>query len=259
MFMVDIQNKIAILVDFDNWYPNVLKSEDETKILNLLNNVINQIIPDSEEFEYISIGMYGGWYTGNVLTQKASVLSSMLPRLQNIFPFRKMNSQVLIQGEIKLATQLYDDETIWYNSYREHVGIPKLRIKTEKIGSICNENSKHCPVHILQNFTKNKSSLCRVNTCDTKHSEVFFTREQKYVDSMIVCDILSYGVDPSYHMIVVLSEDCDMYPAFAALHRLNAINHKETRLELFVRNNEVKQNNQTLLNQFGVNINLINI
>ena len=109
--MVEIQNKIAILVDFDNWYPNVLKSEDETKILNLLNNVINQIIPDSEEFEYISIGMYGGWYTGNVLTQKASVLSSMLPRLQNIFPFRKTNSQVLIQGEIKLATQLYDDET----------------------------------------------------------------------------------------------------------------------------------------------------
>lgn len=257
--MEEIKNKVAILMDFDNWFPTMLKEDDMDRLQKLLNDVLNITIANGNDVDYISIGLYGGWYSEKILTPKASMLLTMIPELKKIFPFHVKDKSPLIRGDINLATQLYDDEYIWYNSYREHIGLPKLRIKDDMLSNTCEDNKRGCPIHILKKFTKNKGTICHIPSCETKHGEVFYTLEQKYVDSMIVCDILSYGVDPSYHMIVVLSEDCDMYPAFAALHRLNAISHKETRLELFVRNNEVKQNNQTLLNQFGVNINLINI
>ena len=127
----------------------------------------------------------------------------------------------------------------------------------DKLSNTCDANEKGCPIHILKKFTKNKRTTCHIPSCETKHEEAFFTREQKYVDSMLVCDILSYGLDSNYKEICIMSEDCDIFPAFAALRRLNAIMQKSTRIEIFVRNEQLKHEYQSTLKQFGANMNQI--
>ena len=255
--MEEIKNKVAILMDFDNWFPTILKEDDLSRLQQLLLDVLNIAIANVNDVDYISIGLYGGWYSEKILTPKASRLLMMIPKLKNIFPYRAKDNTILIRGDINLATQLYDDETIWYNSYREHLGLPKLRIKEDKLSNTCDANEKGCPIHILKKFTKNKRTTCHIPSCETKHEEAFFTREQKYVDSMLVCDILSYGLDSNYKEICIMSEDCDIFPAFAALRRLNAIMQKSTRIEIFVRNEQLKHEYQSTLKQFGANMNQI--
>lgn len=244
-------------MDFDNWFPTILKEDDLSRLQQLLLDVLNIAIANVNDVDYISIGLYGGWYSEKILTPKASRLLMMIPKLKNIFPYRAKNNTILIRGDINLATQLYDDETIWYNSYREHLGLPKLRIKEDKLSNTCDANEKGCPIHILKKFTKNKRTTCHIPSCETKHEEAFFTREQKYVDSMLVCDILSYGLDSNYKEICIMSEDCDIFPAFAALRRLNVIMQKSTRIEVFVRNEQLKHEYQSTLKQFGANMNQI--
>lgn len=255
--MEEIKNKVAILMDFDNWFPTILKEDDLSRLQQLLLDVLNIAIANVNDVDYISIGLYGGWYSEKILTPKASRLLMMIPKLKNIFPYRAKDNTILIRGDINLATQLYDDETIWYNSYREHLGLPKLRIKEDKLSNTCDANEKGCPIHILKKFTKNKRTTCHIPSCETKHEEAFFTREQKYVDSMLVCDILSYGIDSNYKEICIMSEDCDIFPAFAALRRLNAIMQKSTRIEVFMRNEQLKHEYQSTLKQFGANMNQI--
>lgn len=255
--MEENKNKIAILMDFDNWFPTILKEDDLDRLQQLLCDVMNIVIENMNDVDYISIGLYGGWYSEKILTPKASTLLTMIPRLKKIFPYRLKYNAPLIKGDINLATQLYDDETVWYNSYREHIGLPKLRIKDDKLSSTCESNKMGCPIHILKKFTKNKGTTCHISSCETKHGEVFYMREQKYVDSMLVCDILSYGIDPDYKEICIMGEDCDIFPAFAALRRLNAIMQKSTRIEVFVRNEQLKQEYQSTLKQFGAKMNQI--
>lgn len=244
---------IGVLVDFDNIFPHALSLYTEEDIQQVFSFVVNEVrgkIPDVDRF---LIRLYGGWYQNNSFTPRASSVSSMLPRLNSLFPIL-VEPRTIIQGNIELATQLYGHPYVWYNTYREHDGIPKLRVDHSVLGTQCETNADTCPVKILKKFAEKKTRICGNAGCTTVHSSVFFQKTQKYVDTMIACDIISLGSDNEFVGVFVLSDDVDHFPAFAVAHDLNTTSAK---MGLFVTNNQNVTPYAALLTPFEIDVTLI--
>ncbi len=246
---------VTILIDFDNIFPKVISEYQNGEIETTITKVKDKVLLDYPEIENIVIRFYGGWYTGKVLTSRASSIASMIPSLQGIFPIHFPSSR-LVHGNIELASQLYSSAYVWYDSYREHKGLPKLRIDHNVMGTTCSTSSEHCPVKILKKFVEKKNRICSNTGCSTMHSQVFFERTQKYVDTMMACDVICMSMEEDIEAIYVFSDDVDIFPSFAVSSSLTMT---PTHLHLLILNDQNEKNYQNLLNNFGVNVSLLMI
>lgn len=244
---------IGILVDFDNIFPRPINEYTTDIIKQVLSFSVNSLKGNMPDVNRFIIRLYGGWYEDNSFTPRASNISSMLPVLNAFFPILSP-PKTIIQGNIELATQLYGHSFVWYNTYREHAGIPKLRIDHSALGIQCNSNANTCPVKILKKFTEKKQRVCDTAGCTTIHSSVFFQKTQKYVDTMIACDIINMSLDDEIIGVYVLSDDVDHFPAFAVAHDINTT---KAKLGLFITNDQNINNYSSLLNSFEVDVTLI--
>lgn len=241
---------LAVLIDFDNIFPRQFSYYSVNDIERVLNFVIENVKASILDVENIIIRLYGGWYENNNLTARASALTSMLSLLNKIFPIIP-NPRRIIHGNIELATQLYGHSFIWYNSYREHRGLPKLRIAHEVISEQCDNNKEICPIKILQKFTKNPNCLCNIPGCSTVHSSAFFERKQKYIDTMLACDIITLSRDEDIVGIYVLSDDVDHFPAFAIAHDFNL---SKAKMGLFIKNSMNIDIYKSFLSPFDIEV-----
>lgn len=247
-------NTVAILIDFDNIFPrpmNLYTNADFQKAIDFAIRNARATITDVERF---TIRLYGGWYENNSLTARASAVSALLPTLNMMFPILEQ-PRTKIQGNVELATQLYGHSFVWYNSYREHYGLPSLRVNQKALGDKCEANHATCPVKILKKFTDKKSRICNTAGCNTVHKDVFFERTQKYVDTMIACDIISLGGDEEVKGVYVMSDDVDHFPAFAVAHDLNL---SKTKMGLLLTNDRHVTDFTSLLAPFEIEVTHIN-
>lgn len=241
---------IAILIDFDNIFPgpmNLYTNADIQRVISFSVNSAKASIPDVEK---IVVRLYSGWYESNSLTARASAVLALLPSLNSMFPII-VQPRAIIHGSIELATQLYGHNFVWYNSYREHYGLPRLRVNTAAMGSQCESNKSICPVKILKKFTDKKQRICNTVGCNTVHGNVFFERTQKYVDTLVACDIISLSGDEDIAGIYVLSDDVDHFPAFAVAHDLN---RTKAKMGLFITNDQHVASITALLSPFEITV-----
>lgn len=242
----------GIIIDFDNIFKKPINLYSSDDIKKVIEYTIDKLILQVPDINCIRIRLYGGWYQGNAMTQRASVLTSLIPGVEALFPI--LNPPQKIIGSIELATTLYLQSHIWYDSYKEKAGIPTLRIDQSKLGAVCQTTPNLCPVKILRKFTENKSKVCHHEDCVTNHKEVFFEREQKYVDSMMVCDVIAMSMDPDVNVITVLTDDVDVFPSFSMA---NMITKGGKVLNLLTPNALHKDLYRSILADFGVNVNII--
>ena len=168
----------------------------------------------------IIIRIYGGWYQDDTLTNRASQLLSILKLISDgIFPV--VIEQRKIEGSIDMVFSLFKVSHVWYNTYQERSGLPKLRIAHANVGDHCSMNKNSCPVHILSRFTRAKSKLCHVDGCLTKQDDVFIQRTQKMVDTMMACDVLSFCEEQNVGGVYIASDDIDLFPAIALGRNIN--------------------------------------
>jgi len=245
---------VAILIDFDNAFQRPMNCYTNADFQRTIDFAINTARSAIADVEKIVVRLYGGWYQDNSLTARASAVSSLLPELDRLFPIIEQQPSRLIHGSVELATQLYGHSFVWYNSYREHYGLHKLRVNTSVMGEKCAENNDTCPVKILKKFTEKKSRICHHEGCSTVHSKVFFERAQKYVDTMMTCDIITLGSDEEVVGIYVMSEDVDLFPAFAVAHDLN---ETEAKLGLILRSVSQLEHYMALLSPFDIAVTYI--
>lgn len=245
-------NTAGIIIDFDNIFKKPIGQYSADDIKKVIGITINMLRNQVSDIECIRIRLYGGWYQGKSMTQRASVLSSLIPDIESIFPILDPPQKII--GSIELATTLYLQSHVWYDSYKEKVGIPTLRIDETKLGTICQTQPDVCPVKILRKFTGNKSKVCHHDNCETNHSEVFFEREQKYVDSMMVCDIIAMSMDNDISVITTMTDDVDIFPSFSVA---KMISRGTKAFNLLTPNKHHEFTYQTILNEFGVNVKLL--
>lgn len=245
--------KVGILIDFDNIFPKPINEYSNGEVNNVVISVINKVRQDHHDADMMEFRLYGGWYSGNAFTPRASTLGAMLPSLNGVFPILELPS-TRINGTVILATELYGSSFTWVNSYREKPGIPKLRIDTTQMSATCNTAPDHCPVKILKKFTEKKTKACKNTGCTTNHSSVFFERTQKYVDTMLACDVISYSLDEDVIAVYVLSDDVDIFPSFSVSSELPS---SHTDLHLMIVNDQNEANYRHFLNPFNVEVSLL--
>ncbi|MBO7496165.1 MAG: hypothetical protein J6T98_06395 [Salinivirgaceae bacterium] len=234
-----MKDTAVVIIDYNNIFKQD-DSEDGSNVQSLLTEIINEIKSDYNSVEHIVMRAYGGWYDKNGLTNKGSRIQQKLSAVSvDLFPVP--NGNKTISGTLEIADQMFGVDGVWDNTCREKEGLPQLVVNTSNISRIeCekDDNKDVCPVNILKKFTKKRSKICHISNCQNTNA-VFYRIEQKMVDSIMVCDILTYGEDEKTKVIYVLSNDVDLFPGIV----LCSIKHSEVVLNLKIRTRQAINNN----------------
>lgn len=242
-------NSGVIIVDFDNIFKKEITEYSYLDIEFFLKDVLRTATYEIENLRYVDIRLYGGWYRGDILTQRASILQQYLSLIK-IFP-KIVSDQVIIKGSIEIATTLIVSPSLLFeNTLREKNGIARIQVKNEKMSAECSKNPSQCPVKILHKFTKEKSKVCGLNSCTVIHSEIIKGYEQKMVDTMMACDTLFIIQDERIIGIFLVSNDTDVIPPLIQAK----ITKQQGNVFLVHQPNYLPSQYQNILNQVQVQL-----
>lgn len=243
--------KGVAIVDFDNWFKKAIQNYTSTQFEAELRQIIESILFLTPNISFIDIRLYGGWYSDQMLTKKASQIQVLLSEI-NMFPYKlDLILGTRIQGRIEIVSSIRDfPQFKWFNTLKEKRGIPNLRINNDAIASSCKDNPNSCPPLVLKKFTKKKKKECNLEGCRLKHSEVFVGLEQKMVDTMIACDIISFCEEEDYFGVLVVSEDVDHFPAIAKGKLKIAEIGSNKEISVLIRNSKIRDSYDKILENF---------
>lgn len=242
--------KAIVVLDFDNFFPSPNLSDYDSEdglFIKVFQFVITQLA-QNDSVEFIKFRLYGGWYSEDTLTNRCSEVLIRLTSFNSIFPIFVGDRK--IEGDFELAENQVDIPFKWKNTYRERYGLPKFRIDESNMSPTCNHNKLICPVHILKHFAKKSSTPCSVTGCATQHGEVFKLREQKMIDTMMACDVISYTLDEEMPIIAIVSDDVDIFPSIALRNKISS----ESKTIMFIKNDQNVAPYSSVINQFNASI-----
>lgn len=204
--------KAVVILDYNNVFClnyNLSVERREGIMISLLK----KIVATQPEIDFIEIRYYGGWYKEKELTRIGSkVMSEHLT--MDLFPI-SFNDKTFIHGEQTVVQSVCDVDFVWFNTYREKPGIPRLIINREAKQPICERNKTQCPINIIERLAKKTSNFCSVEGCLMNNEQAFVQMGQKMVDAMMICDIITYSSKTEVEVIYVLTDDVDLFPAIA--------------------------------------------
>jgi hypothetical protein len=206
----------AVLIDFDNFYPDADIATGSDWLTHELNKIITVVLAVDRDVEFIDIRLYGGWLDNGLLTRHASELQAALGA-SPIFPLAHPYKSTVLRGEVALVTRLAGLPSVqWAHTRRVAVGLPQIRLAAGPLPNECVGSLETCPLRAVHRFTKRRERSCHVPTCAVRNEDAFKVVQQKMVDSMICCDVIFFATSatPAPH-ILLLSDDLDVVPAAA--------------------------------------------
>ena len=231
---------IVVIIDFDNYFGTDISNLTPEELELSFTEIINLCDEKFNNFERISIRLYGGWYNEMSLTKQASSLQQLL---YNVSLFPKVHKGKIVQGTIEMVSQLFEiPDFKWGYTYKETNGIKNVRIDFDSVDELCSVNRLSCPKFILYKFTKNKNKKCPVDGCNNIHKNIFKGIEQKMVDTLIACDIISIAEDDLTKGMIVISDDQDHFPSLALATERQKLKTKKNLDDIFL----VIQNDQKI-------------
>ena len=240
--------KAIVIIDFNNYFRGSIVDITLEQYKNLFINVIDDILQKHEnDISEILVRLYGGWYQDHNLTNTASDVQTKVQQI-DLFPIIREKKKY--DGSIEVVSTQYGLSEIWYNTLQEKAGIPRLRIDENHQDSACEQKKNIFPVHLLQKFLQKKNTICRNPGCSTEHSKVFYRREQKMVDTMMTCDIITYSAEEDVTSLYIVSDDIDLFPGIA----ISKVKNNSIDMNLFVRTTKTKQTYQQILSTYNINI-----
>lgn len=244
---------VVVLVDFDNFLGRDMNKLNPEMMELAFSQIVSLCETNFDEFNAIEIRLYGGWYEETSLTKQASAVQQYLHDVQ-VFP--KVTPNRIINGSIELAATLHEiPGFVWGHTYKESNGVARIRINHEVVDDLCNENRNYCPKFILYKFTQKKDKSCAVDGCLNLHKDVFKGAQQKMVDTLMACDIISVSEDDRVKGILVVSDDQDHFPSLAL-----AATKKKPNIEsivLGIKNNQNMEFISDFLSPFNVKTTLM--
>lgn len=243
---------VAVIIDFDNYFGSDVSKLSPESMEFSFSEIVNLCEIKFAGVEYVNIRLYGGWYKETSLTKQASSLQQILYNV-NVFP--KVKDGKIIKGEIEMVSSLHDiPEFTWGHTHKETDGIKRVRINHECVDDLCNGNRENCPKFILYKFTDKKDKKCAVSGCENVQKNVFKGVEQKMVDTIIACDVLSMADNDSIHGLILISDDQDHFPSLALAKRKQELK-QERNLEgviLGIRNEQKLEFVANFLKPFNI-------
>lgn len=244
---------VVVIIDFDNYFGGDIAKLNSEMLEFYFKEIVNVCEREFIDFTAIDIRLYGGWYQEATLSKFASKVQQLL---SNVSVFPKVGNNKIINGKIELATTLHImPEFEWLHSYKETDGVRRIRINHECVDTMCVENRDTCPKFILYKFTRDKSRKCHINGCENLHKNVFKGAEQKMVDTLIACDVISVSEDESVVGVLVISDDQDHLPSLA----LASVKKKENiqSIILGIQNEQVMEFISKFMTPFNIKTTLV--
>jgi len=202
---------IAILIDFDNFFAYSW-TDDFNWLKTEFNELINQALAVNRKADFISFRLYGGWMENGLQTNISFKIQQAIASFK-FFPFFNKAERIFVHGEIELVTRLISIPNMeWDDTVRTRSGIPRLRLAGSGLPAGCVGTNENCPVRILYRFAEKKTKECPVAGCQATNKSAFKVVEQKMIDTMLSCDIISLSDDPRVEGIIVVSDEFDLLP-----------------------------------------------
>lgn len=245
--------KVVVIIDFDNYFGTDLTKVNSEEMEFSFKEIVKLCEAEFNDFKSIEIRLYGGWYKETSFTKQASSVQQLL---RNVTVFPKVTEYKILNGKIELATSLYiKPDFIWRYTHKETNGVKRIRINHDSVDALCTENKSLCPKYILYKFTDTKNKKCHIEGCSNLQKDVFKGAEQKMVDTLIACDIISISEDETNAGILVISDDQDHLPSLA----LASIKKKETNKSIILglQNNQLLEFTTNFMAPFNIKITLL--
>jgi len=199
-----------MLVDVDN-FDELRDVSDASLFASTLMRLIRAFLAvRSQPIDQLTIRLYGGWYEGNALTSRASLLAQLAAQGD---PFPVHHLGTFIAGMIELASgPLHTPGLVLPNTHRIRETAPRLRQTPHfKDPSCCGDSS--CAAKRFARWSEGPRKVCPTEGCNVTFSQAFFGREQKMVDTMITVDLIELAVSRKVGAVALVSDDTDFVPA----------------------------------------------
>lgn len=198
--------KLAIFIDYDN----LMDVQKSAGILDVATKALMQT-PISTPIARgaCHIRIYGGWYEGPTMTQRAQELAVAIAK---DFPAiirvpRKGGGVVALATNAELAVALMEEPNhLLFGTYRKKGKPGNLRVlRPVEVG--CTDTA--CPLPLAKKLLK--SGKCPTSSCSVIADNLVYRHEQKIVDTMLACDMV-YSPTQDYQHLILVSDDDDFLP-----------------------------------------------
>lgn len=189
----------VVLIDYDN-LPNRLTRNGPSGLWNRLQPAITQALGQHERS--ITLRLYGGWYDRKGLTRDgdrfARDIGQAFPRVIN-YP----SGLQRIHCEI-VSSLLINPKQIFPATVRTRGGL-RRGTRTRRPPNCNNPNS--CSISEVNAWLRGK---CPEHACPVSSDDVFRRLEQKLVDSLISCDLITIAHNSPQSPALLVTEDDDL-------------------------------------------------
>ena len=210
--------RAVVLIDYYN-LPNRLTGGGPTALWNLLRPAITRVLGQNERS--ISIRLYGGWYDEKGLTRDGDQL---IRDIGQGFPLviKRTSGLQRIQCEIASSLLIRPNE-LFPATVRTRNGLRRGTIARRP--RACN-NLNSCSISTVRHWLRGQ---CPEHACPVTSENVFRRREQKLVDSLISCDLITIAHSSPQSPALIVTEDDDLVPSMLlALHLGGLVYHVRT-------------------------------
>jgi hypothetical protein len=166
------------------------------------------LVSDNPQIDEIQIRLYGGWYDLQGLTQRGTQLAQ---EIASSFPLlfasnRRISCRVFCEIASALAVAPAD---LLLHTFRKRSG---MRSRLTISPNVNCANPASCTLNAVAAWSM-RQGICPQAGCMVTARDAFLFDEQKLVDTLLCCDILTFASGPSSSPVYVASDDDDLIPA----------------------------------------------
>jgi uncharacterized LabA/DUF88 family protein len=190
------------LVDYHN-LPRQMKDGGPSSLARLMDAMITSQCPDVRE---VSIRLYGGWYDEHGLSRDGTKLAQ---QIGEEFPLSLLGAGGKMRHvHCEIASSLVDSKAdLFLATLRHRHGLDWFIRDPHPARCIDQAN---CTIPVVMKWSRNG---CPTAGCPVSSFDAFRCYQQKLVDTLICCDLLSLAVAGPATGVFLISEDDDFIPA----------------------------------------------
>ena len=203
---------VLVLVDYHN-LPSKLVRHGLVSLWHRLQTTISSQLHD--DMRDITLRLYGGWYDEQGLSRDGDRVARSIGAA---FPMTVRRPSGLQRIHCELASSLLAlREHIFPATVRFRKGLKRATASSSRPAD-CGHPDQCATLSVLGWI----NGHCPDAGCQVETITAFHRREQKLVDTLMCCDLVSFSMNPTTAPIFVVSEDDDFVPAMLLARHLGA-------------------------------------
>lgn len=174
-------------------------------VVNLARQVDSLAQAECPEAAEVTVRLYGGWYDDSGLTKDGTRIAQQI-RSQFPMAVRGVGGGIH-RIDCEMASSLLGArDEVFPLTLRRRRGLSALDRVLPPKGCV---DTVNCTVPSVLKWSRKG---CPAVGCSVRGSDAFFCRQQKLVDVLLCCDLLTLGARGELARIFVVSEDDDFVP-----------------------------------------------